>query len=166
MAKSNRRSEKEIPKTVIRLIKPEECFVVGRMWKDLLEETKAFPIQITEKIIETFSVQLLTKALGPNRDVFILESDYRPIGFVMVELQVYPYTSLLTGYCENIYVHPKFRAFLLGKKLIDRAYQWMKERGVNFISFDTVYDPKLIKRWNLLGYKTKKLSFQKEIHYG
>ena len=150
----------------IRKAEPEDCFTVGRMWKALMAESGNYPVEIDKKVVQNFSIQLLTKILRDDGDVFIAEYDYRPVGFITVDLKVYNYCSLIYGYCENVYVDPHYRTFLAGKKLIDTAFEWMKDRGAKIASFDTIYSEKLIKRWNVMGYEAKIIGFAKEIKYG
>ncbi len=150
----------------IRKAKPEECFLIGRMWKALMEESGSYPVKIDDKVIQNFSIQLLTKILRDDGEVFIAEYDYKPIGFITTDLRVYDYCSLIYGYCENVYVDPNYRTFLAGKKLIDTAFEWMKDRGAKVAAFDTVYSEKLIKRWSVMGYEAKIVGFAKEIKYG
>ena len=150
----------------IRKAKPEECFLIGRMWKALMEESGSYPVKIDDKVIQNFSIQLLTKILRDDGEVFIAEYDYKPIGFITTDLRVYDYCSLIYGYCENVYVDPNYRTFLAGKKLIDTAFEWMKDRGAKVAAFDTVYSEKLIKRGSVMGYEAKIVGFAKEIKYG
>ena len=153
-------------KLTIRKAEPEDCFIVGRMWKALMEEAGNYPIEIDKKVVQNFSIQLLTKILRDDGEVFIAEHDYKIIGFITTQLRVYDYCSVIYGYCESVYVDPNFRTFLTGKKLIDTAFEWMKDRGAKIASFDTIYSEKLIKRWNVMGYEAKIIGFAKEIKYG
>ena len=153
-------------KIIIREAVPEECFMIGGMWKSLMQEAGNYPVEIDNKIIQNFSIQLLTKILRDDGEVFIAEHDYKIIGFITTNLRVYDYCSVIYGYCESVYVDPNFRTFLAGKKLIDTAFEWMKDRGAKVAAFDTIYNEKLIKRWNAMGYKAKTIGFSKEIKYG
>jgi GNAT superfamily N-acetyltransferase len=151
---------------IIREAVPEECFMIGKMWKALMEEAGDYPVEIDDKVVQNFSIQLLTKILRDDGEVFIAEYDYKPIGFITTNLRVYDYCSVIYGYCESVYVDPNFRTFLAGKKLIDTAFKWMKDRGARVAAFDTIYNEKLVKKWNVFGYKAKTIGFSKEIQYG
>ena len=153
-------------KIIIREAVAEECFIVGRMWKALMKEAGNYPIKIDDKVTQNFSIQLLTKILRDDGEVFIAEYDYKIIGFITTNLRVYDYCSVIYGYCESVYVDPNFRTFLAGKKLIDTAFEWMKDRGAKVAAFDTIYSEELIKRWNVMGYEAKTVGFSKEIKYG
>ena len=153
-------------KIIIREAVAEECFIVGRMWKALMKEAGNYPIEIDDKVTQNFSIQLLTKILRDDGEVFIAEHDYKIIGFITTQLRVYDYCPVIYGYCESVYVDPHFRTFLAGKKLIDTAFEWMKDRGAKAAAFDTIYSEKLIKRWNVMGYEAKIVGFSKEIKYG
>ena len=153
-------------KIIIREAVAEECFIVGRMWKALMKEAGNYPVEIDDKVTQNFSIQLLTKILRDDGEVFIAEYDYKIIGFITTNLRVYDYCSVIYGYCESVYVDPNFRTFLAGKKLIDIAFEWMKDRGAKVAAFDTIYDEKLVKKWGSMGYKAKTIGFSKEIKYG
>jgi len=153
-------------KIIIRKAVAEECFIVGRMWKALMTEAGNYPVEIDDKVIQNFSIQLLTKILRDDGEVFIAEHDYKIIGFITTQLRVYDYCSVIYGYCESVYVDSNFRTFLAGKKLIDTAFEWMKDRGAKVAAFDTIYDEKLVKKWGSMGYKAKTIGFSKEIKYG
>jgi len=56
-------------KIIIRGAVPEECFMIGRMWKSLMQEAGNYPVEIDEKVIQNYSIQLLTKILRDDGEV-------------------------------------------------------------------------------------------------
>jgi len=156
----------DIGKINIRLARYDEAFIIGGMWKELMEETGASPFPITKEAIDNYSIRIITMIGAQNSEVFIAEHDSRPVGFITVELRNWDYVNQLYGHCENVYVHPMFRKFIIGKKLISTVWEWAKKMGGKIGVFNTVYDPKLIKRWTTLGFKPCGLVFWKEMNNG
>ena len=80
----------------IRKAEPEDCFSVGRMWKALMKEAGNYPVEIDKKVVQNFSIQLLTKIMRDDGDVFIAEYDYNSNAVVPVLVDTWVQNSTLS----------------------------------------------------------------------
>jgi len=153
----------DIGKINIRLARYDEAFIIGGMWKELMEEIGQYPFPISEDMVQRFSIELISKILKNNFEVYVAEMDNRPVGFILMEMTFLPYTTQTIGHCHHVYVDKMFRTFQAGKKLIDRAYKWCANMNLTHITFNSKNDPKIIKRWEMFGYKPINIGYVKEV---
>ncbi|MGL5511709.1 MAG: GNAT family N-acetyltransferase [Sporomusa sp.] len=94
-----------------------------------------------------------------SADIFVAtDNDNGVVGFMHISEDHTPpfevFIPLKFANIIDLYVHPNFRKQGIGSKLLDAASQWAKDRELDYIELNVLFENRnAIKLYEHLGYK-------------
>ena len=90
--------------------------------------------------------------------IFVVEEDEKVVGYVTTRLD--QYTKM--GWIPNIAVSPKYQRRGFGKLLMEAAFEYLREQGMEYVKIETLEQNEIAKKFY------PKVGFQevaRQIHY-
>ena len=137
---------------------------ITHMWSAMQTEI-AIPYRTADnREMERFYFGITARLQRNDWHILIAEVNGRPAGFIMGNILMYEYgNSNIIGNCDHLFVKPEYRGSGIGSKLIEELNNWVKACGAKIAEFTTVYDEKLIRKWQHRGYIPSQVIYTKEV---
>jgi len=149
----------------IREAKIDDLFAIADMWMTMRQdEMKSFKMSLDGHERERFILQTMPRLYLANWKYFVADDDGELKGFISGEIGLMNYTSVSVGSCKDLYVKPEHRDRKVGHLLMTELYKWGEDSGSKIIKFQTMYDEKIIKRWEGMGWTPLVVIYKKEFN--
>ena len=137
---------------------------ITKMWSEMQDEI-AIPYRTADdREMERFYFGVIARLQRSDWHILIAEDGNKPAGFIMGNILRYEYgNSDIIGNCDHLFVKPEYRGSGIGSQLITELNNWAKISGATIAEFTTVYDEKLIRKWQHRGYIPSQVIYTKEV---
>jgi GNAT superfamily N-acetyltransferase len=119
---------------VIRAARPDEAERIVSAYEWLFAPPGARP---SSWDADRATERLRAAAAAERSEVLIAEQDGEVVGLCTVYLDLESVRFGLRAWVEDLAVHPGRRSFGLGKRLLDAAKDWGRERGATHLELDS-----------------------------
>ena len=85
------------------------------------------------------------------------------LGFCIITYAYLTHSNSTIAIVDSFFVHPEFRKYGMGKKLLNYAEKTAQEKGALVITMTSPYDSRLSKVANSFGYRTTNLIHSKKL---
>ena len=140
--------------------KVKELIYELRKFESNFDKELKSPEEITDKLIEWMK----RKLTSPNTFLFLAVSDGRPLGYVFgwIEKRSKNYWKTHRyGYICDIFVKEEFRGKGVGKALMEKAENWLREKGIEYINLEVYSKNPFMKFYENLGYERLSVRMKK-----
>lgn len=149
--------------------KPEHIPKLVDMWLEFMKELDSNIISANpelreheikdEKMGESYRKFLESKIGSENGTVFIAREGSELAGYTLIfikdEIPIYKNKKL--GYVSDIYVKKEFRNMAISSALMEKATEWFRKKGMNFVAIPVSPDNKIAyaiyKKWGFIDYR-------------
>jgi len=134
------------------------------MWTDMhVEICTREDLRLEMSNEKNFFYKLLVRLESPNWLIRVAEADSAIVGFVMGELHWPEYNDCyLLGRVHLLYVVPLMRGKGIHTELLRFGEAWAKERKADDIEFISMYEPKMIRFYELLGFEPVQVMYRRK----
>ena len=136
------------------------------LYKALYDIDQSFDHLKEKKEVEILLKKYFRKFFEKENYFVILAKEKEILGFVSICLKYYPrvYQERKFAYLDSIFVKEKARKKQIGKKLILKAQEILKEKGIRFLELEVYEKNKGAKKFfQKLGFKTLSQKMRKKI---
>jgi ribosomal protein S18 acetylase RimI-like enzyme len=126
------------------------------LWKLLHRHQASVCLEVAglEILSESASAEIVAEMYrewlsGPESFAFVAEDEQRPVGFVIgfYEESHFMWETDRVGHVDSFYVSPENRGQGVGRRLMDAAYEAMREAGASTVALEMVADNEIARRF-------------------
>lgn len=147
------------------MIKPATIFNIlhiAGMWGEMMKESGL--LKEGEVLdYEQFLLELITSMKNAQYRCFVAFEDNKPVGFITGYVDQFDCINKLTGFCNQLFVHPEYRKDGIGDKLIDELHDFFVKCEVSNERFITVCDESIKRFWSKKGFLPEQIIFSREV---